>query len=54
VVYNLLGQKVKSQTISGTQGQAIISVDDMQEGMYFCNLIINGNAVKTEKFIVKK
>ena len=53
-IYNLLGQEVMSQELNGIQGQASISVADLTEGIYFCNLMVNGQAVKTEKFIVKK
>lgn len=53
-IYNLLGQEVKSQNLNGFQGQASISVADLNEGIYFCNLIVNGKAVKTEKFVVKQ
>ena len=54
VVYNLLGQEVKSQLVSGSHGRINIAVDDLQPGVYFCNLLIDNNAVKTEKFIVKR
>ncbi len=51
-IYNLLGQKVKAQTIN-KQGKIDVVVDDVQEGIYFCNFMVNGQVVKTEKFIVK-
>ena len=53
-VYNLLGQEVKSQQVSGHQSRVSIAVDDLQPGIYFCRFTINGEAVKTEKFIVKR
>lgn len=53
-VYNLLGQEVMSQELDGMQGQAVLSVADLNDGIYFCNLMVNGQAMKTEKFIVKK
>lgn len=53
-VYNLLGQEVMRQELNGLQGQLTFSVADLNEGIYFCNLMVNGRAVKTEKFIVKK
>ena len=53
-VYNLLGQEVMNQELSNMQGQAILSVADLNEGVYFCNLKVNGRAVKTEKFVVKR
>ena len=53
-VYNLLGQEVMKQELNGLQGQISISVADLNEGIYFCNLMVNGQALKTEKFVVKK
>ena len=53
-VYNLLGQEVMSQQINNLQGTVAVSVADLNEGIYFCNLFVNGQAVKTEKFVVKK
>lgn len=54
VVYNLLGQEVKSQLVNGSQGRIDITVDDLQPGIYFCRFQVNNEVVKTEKFIVKK
>lgn len=54
VVYNLLGQEVKAQSVNGSHGRINISVDDLQPGIYFCSLQVNNAAVKTEKFIVKR
>ncbi len=54
VVYNLLGQEVTKQQVNALQGRLSISVADLNDGIYFCNLFVNGSAVKTEKFIVKK
>lgn len=54
VVYNLLGQEVKSQLVSGRQNRVTIAVDDLQPGIYFCRFSVNGEMVKTEKFIVKR
>lgn len=54
VVYNLLGQEVKSQFISGSQGRISIPVTDFQPGIYFCSFFVNEEMVATEKFIVKK
>jgi hypothetical protein len=54
VVYNLLGQEVKSQLANGMQGRINIAVDDLQPGIYFCSFQVNNEVVKTEKFIVKR
>jgi hypothetical protein len=43
-----------SQRLNNLQGVAAFSVADLNEGIYFCNLVVNGQAVKTEKFVVRK
>ena len=53
-IYNLLGQEVKRQELNANDGQMSISVSDMQEGIYFCTMLVNGRAWTTEKFVVKK
>lgn len=54
VIYNLLGQEVKSQFVNGVQGRITFSVDDLQPGIYFCSFQIGNEMVRTEKFIVKR
>jgi hypothetical protein len=54
VVYNLLGQEVKAQSVNGSRGRINIAVDDLQPGIYFCSIQVNNATVKTEKFIVKR
>ena len=53
-LYNLLGQEVKSQTANALQNKIEFNVSDLQPGIYFCRFNINGEMVKTEKFIVKR
>ena len=53
-VYNLLGQEVMKQQVNALQDHLSISVDNLNDGIYFCKLFVNGSAVKTEKFVVKK
>lgn len=53
-IYNLLGQELLIQQLDGMEGQASLSVADLTDGIYFCNLMVDGRAVKTEKFVVKK
>ena len=54
VVYNLLGQEIKSQLVSGNQSRVNIAVDDLQPGIYFCRFQVNNVVMNTEKFIVKR
>jgi hypothetical protein len=53
-VYNLLGQEVMDLPINTLQDRLSFSVSDLNDGIYFCNLFVNGCALKTEKFVVKK
>lgn len=50
-IYNLLGQEVLNQKVEA--GQATISVADLEKGIYFCNLVVNGKTLSTEKLVVK-
>ncbi len=54
VIYNLLGQEVMHQELNAIQGKLSISVADLQDGIYFCNLTRNGQTMRTVKFVVKK
>lgn len=54
VVYNLLGQEVKSTIVNAAQNRINIDLSDMQSGIYFCSFIVNDEVLGTEKFIVKK
>lgn len=54
VVYNILGQEVMRQELNVLQGQLSLSVADLQDGIYFCNLTRNGQTLSTVKFVVKK
>ena len=50
-IFNLLGQEVLRQDVEA--GQVAISVAGLDKGIYFCNLMVNGEAVSTEKLVVK-
>ena len=54
VVYNLLGQEVLREDLNANAGQLSLSVADLQDGIYFCTMMVNGRALTTEKFVVKK
>ena len=53
-IYNLLGQEVMNLPMNTLQDRLSFSVSELNDGIYFCNLFVNGCAVKTEKFVVKK
>ena len=54
VVYNLVGQEVMRQELNANDGQLSFSVADLQGGIYFCTMLVDGRAVSTQKFVVKK
>ena len=54
VVYNIVGQEVMRQDLNANSGQMILPVADLNEGIYFCTMLVNGRAWTTQKFVVKK
>ena len=54
VVYNIVGQEVLRQDLNDNFGQMSLSVADLNDGIYFCTMLVNGRACATQKFIVKK
>jgi hypothetical protein len=54
VVYNIVGQEVLRQDLNSNFGQMNFSVADLNDGIYFCTMMVNGRALATQKFIVKK
>lgn len=54
VVYNILGQEVLRENLSANTGKLSISVTDLNDGIYFCTMLVNGCASTTQKFVVKK
>ena len=54
VVYNIVGQEMLRQDLNASNGQMSFSVADLNDGIYFCTMLVNGRAFTTQKFIVKK
>ena len=54
VVYNIVGQEVLRQDLNASNGQMSFSVADLNDGIYFCTMLVNGRASTTQKFVVKK
>jgi hypothetical protein len=54
VIYNLVGQEMMRQELNANDGQMSFSVVDLQEGIYFCTMMVNGRAMNTQKFVVRK
>lgn len=54
VVYNLVGQEVMRQEINTFDGKMNLSVAELNDGIYFCSVMRNGQTLATIKFVVKK
>jgi hypothetical protein len=52
-VYNLLGNHVKTVDLTEANGTVKMDVSDMESGMYFYTLQLNGKGVATKRFIVR-
>lgn len=53
-LYNIVGQEVKSENIIVFSGKHELQLNDLQEGVYFMTLYLNGEAAKTNRIIVKR
>lgn len=51
-IYNMMGQEVIRQDVNSTH--VSINVSDLTDGIYFYSIIVNGEAVKTNKIVVRK
>ena len=54
VVYNILGQEVLRENLNANTGKMSFSVANLNDGIYFCTMLVNGRAATTQKFVVKK
>jgi hypothetical protein len=53
-LFNLLGQKVVSQSINDFAGKLQINVSDLPEGVYFYSLTLNQQIAVTKKLIIRR
>ena len=53
-VYNMMGQEVMRNAISGMSGKACLNVSDLTDGIYFYSLIVNGKTEKSSKLVIRK
>jgi PKD repeat protein len=53
-IYDMSGRQVKNYFLKGENNQLSISEKDLQEGIYFYNVISNGNIIKQDKIVVIK
>lgn len=53
-IYNMMGQEVIRQELNLGDSRVNINVSDLTDGVYFYSLIVNNQAVKTNKLVVSK
>lgn len=53
-IYNMMGQEVLRQDLNIGGSRLDVNVSDLTDGVYFYSLIINNQAVKTNKLVVSK
>lgn len=54
VVHNILGNALKEYELPASESRVKIVVDDLNAGIYFYTLYIDGEGVMTRKLIIKK
>jgi len=53
-IYNLLGAEVKSANLENGGNRLKIDISNLDNGIYFYSIYVNGDAYKTKKLIVQK
>ena len=51
-IYNMMGQEVIRQDVNDSH--VSINISDLTDGIYFYSILVNGEAVKTSKLVVRK
>ena len=52
-VYDILGQKINTYTLSNKKGQLMIDVEGLNSGVYFYTIKVDEKTIKTERVIIK-
>lgn len=53
-IYNMMGQEVVRENINVGGSRLDLNVSDLTDGVYFYSLIVNNQAVKTNKLVISK
>jgi hypothetical protein len=53
IISNVLGSVVRQETIGSVSGKVSFDVVDLQDGIYFYSLVVNGERTITRKMVVK-
>jgi len=53
VIYNMMGQQVMRNEVSGQNGTLSMNVSDLGSGVYFYSLVVNGRTEKSSKLVIR-
>lgn len=53
-IFNLLGSTVKEAVMEKGSNELRINISDLQNGVYFYSVLINGNIYKTKKLVIRR
>jgi len=53
VMYDLVGKEINTYSLKGIKDNFKMDISDLNSGVYFYSLRVNGKAIKTERLIVK-
>lgn len=54
VVYNMVGERVRTSTVRGLQSRTVVSTSDLSAGLYFVTVERNGSALASKRFVVTR
>jgi len=52
VIYNMVGERLKTIRINGAQGRYVLPTTDLSSGIYFATLERNGTSLRSQRFVV--
>ncbi len=53
-VHNLLGSVVKEESVFDNSGKVTFNVSDLNEGIYFYSITVNGETIQTKRLIISR
>jgi hypothetical protein len=53
VVRNILGSVVRELNVTGFEGKVRVETAGLNDGVYFCSMLVNGEATATRKIVVR-
>jgi len=54
VVYNMVGERVRTSPVRGLQSRTLVSTGDLSAGLYFVTVERNGSALASKRFVVTR